>query len=200
MGERAPEAAPVFIVPEPTPGGRPSDAGLLRSLYAEGICRGLIPDSRAQGVTQFVPIFDKSDVLKPIQSSTQQISDTAGGPVVALVSTILAPIDRVVVIRSLAWTVAATFGDLFRVRFAGREDNPLFFAQLEHEAPIPSSQRVIGDTASALTAEFNRLLPIALLPGDSIIFTQIRTIAAVMTNNLTWRQQNYIAPFRPAGL
>ena len=168
MSDRDPinPPVPVFLVPQPTPGGRPSVSGLLNELQSEGITRGVIPDSRAQNVTRYIPIFDKSDVLKPIQSSTQQVDETAPAPIAGFTSRITAPINQVIVIRSLSWTVVGPLAVAWRVRFVGREDSPLFFAQLEESGPAPTNGRIIGDTGSRLTNAFNQLLPVALLPGD----------------------------------
>jgi len=196
-------STPVHFVPPPAPRGI-SQNGLLQSLMREGVSRGVIPDSRATQITEFLPVFDKSNVLSPISRRTRSIFNTLAVPDFNVDIEILVPPDVILVIRALTWETS--FGAVgvpgsLDVRIRGREsDGVPIIPFLTSLAPIPLSNRVIGDTASPLTDLFLSLLPLALLPGDSLIFRQAVSPVALLGSRLTWFQETYLAPFRPAGL
>lgn len=196
-------STPVHIVPAPAPRGI-SQNGLLQSLQREGISRGVIDESRATQITEFISVFDKSDVLKPIARRTTSVSDSLAVAGNDLLVEILAPRDRILVIRSLVWEVE--IGGLppngVQVRFSGRQDEFVgsTFPFLIDNGPFPISNRVIGDVASPLSALFYQFLPIALLPGDRLIFVQTASPPAILGSRVIWFEETHLAPFRPAGL
>jgi len=196
MGEQAP--VPVTIV---GPDGQRS--AMTRGLYAfllqKGIIRGQLDDQRAAGLDDFQATFDVSQILSPIQRSTLVVQDT--NPATALLtSTITAPKDRVLVIRALTWLVRGDIPLEYGVSFRGRVDaaGPVF--TLSSTGPLPASTRIIGDVESALTREFNRLLPYAILPGGRVQFSSRYQIASDANQSINFLQELYLSPFRPAGL
>lgn len=205
MGERGnppPDAIPVFLVQQPAPKGIAS-SGLLQSLQREGISKGVIPDSKAQQVTDFVPVFDKSDVLSPTQKSNQVLTVVTVPPAAVNVVVITAPVDQILVIRSLGvnWGGTASIPDRIEIRALPRQSGLQGVIYLQSDGPFPISDQVIGDSASPITALVLATLPIALLPREIL---QIRAISPVplitMQLTVSWLQELYVAPFRPAGL
>lgn len=178
--------------------------GILQSLLAEGVIRGRIDAARAGNIEAFTPVFDKSDVIKPIARRTRQIFLTSPGAVLELSLAIEAPQDQIIVIRALTWETS--FGTVnipinTNVRFVGREDDlGGAFPFLNSNAPVPISNRVIGDVDSLLSGLFYQVLPLALLSGDSLVFNQTISPPAILGSRLIWFEETYLSPFRPAGL
>lgn len=178
--------------------------GILQSLLAEGVIRGRIDASRAGNIEAFTPIFDKSDVIKPIARRTRIAFVTAGAPVLDLSVFIEAAADQILVIRALTWETSFGAPGIpinTNVRFEGRQDDAAgAFPFLNSNAPIPISNRVIGDVASPLTELFYQLLPFSLLSGDRVTFNQTISPAALIGSRIIWFEEQYLSPFRPAGL
>jgi len=204
MGERGvpdPVAIPVFLVPQPTTKGIAS-SGLLQSLQREGISKGVIPDSKAQQVTDFIPIFDKSDVLSPTQKSNEAITQVTNAPDTVNIVRIRAPVDQILVIRSLGvnWGGTLLIPDRIEVRSLPKQSGLQGSIYLQSDGPFPLSDQVVGDVASQMTAAVARSLPIALLPEEELQVRAIRVPGITIQLTVTWLQELYVAPFRPAGL
>lgn len=207
MGERDPRLARFALRGEAERRGDVTGLarrGILQSLQHEGISRGQIEDGRAGDVQDFVPIFDKSDAIKPIQRRTRNFDATLTVVEFNLDVTITPDPNTIMVIRSLSWLTS--FGalgvpDALEVRFNGRQAVPgTANVFLTSTGPIPISNRVIGDVDSELTAQFNRLLPLSLLPGDRLVFRQVISPQALLGTRILAFIETHLAPFRPAGL
>ena len=200
MGERGvpqAESVPVHFVPAPAPRGIASN-GLLQQLQREGVTRKVPSDAPASQITEFVPVFDKSNVLSPILRTTEQEIGTANDAILT-VSIVGLP-NLVLVVRSLSVLLGAA-PDSIEIDFRGRADlttalHSFFF----FGGPFPVSALVVGDVDSPLTNAFNALLPLALLPGDRIDFTTRTSVLATHDTQVNWFQELYLLPFRPAGL
>jgi len=204
MGELEQPPVPVFITPRPLPGGVPSAGGLLQTLQSEGITKGVIQDSRAQQVNNFVPFFDLSQVLDPVQRVSDESNIGTGAAFVdILLNTITAPANQNLVIRSLAWRVQGGGllpVDLVEIRHRAKAGTGGLNAHYTFSGPFPISNWVIGDVDSPLTQVFKDSLPFALLPGERLEFVQRFAPTTPMLSELSFLRENYVAPFRPAGL
>lgn len=201
--EPSDEPIPVFIKRAPSARGLPGNS-LLQLLIQQGIIRGQVDDQRGGYLEDFLQSFDISDVLSPIVRSARELNQGTGAQLFFDLD-LTGAADRILVIRALTWTILeggqVLLPDTLLVQLRGATmesaTQPTF---LETSGPFPVSDRVIGDLASTLTAEFNRLLPIVLLPGDILTFRQEIAPAAVLGSRLNWIEETYFAPFRPAGL
>jgi len=202
-GDPVQQSTPVHLVPAPAPRGI-SQNGLLQSLQREGVTRGVIPDGRATQITDFIGVFDKSNVLSPVIRRTANVDNTLLAPAPNVDVQIVAPVNEILVIRALTWEVA--FGTVnvpgsLEIRFIGKEAGVASLIPfMTSTAPIPLSNRVIGDDVSPLTALFLSALPIALLPGDILRFRQTASPFVILGSRVVWFQETYLAPFRPPGL
>jgi len=209
MGEREPPARREKIALRGVAGsglefkGLPQ-RGILQSLRAQGVINGQIEETRAGNIEDFIPIFDKSNVISPIRRITRETVTLLGAAGFVLDIEILAPRDKILVIRALTWETEFGAPGLpisLAVLFVGFSTIPVasrvFFTS---NGPFPISNRVIGDVDSSLTIPFNNLLPLALLPQDRLVFRQTISPQAILGSRLNWFEEEYLSPFRPAGL
>ena len=198
MGERGPRPIPVTVVgPDGERGAM--TRGMYSFLLLKGIIRGQLDDQRAAGLDEFQPALDITDTLKPIQRSTEIRQDNNAATSL-LISTIEAPEDRILVIRALSWRVTGDVPLEYQVAYRGRVDDAGQVETLVSIGPLPSTGRIIGDVASDLTAEFNRLLPYAILPGGRVQFAQRFGVNSNANQSINFLQELHLSPFRPAGL
>lgn len=203
---RAPTSAGELIPAVALRGGDPGvqvkglrSRGLRQQLQSEGVIRGQINDARADNIEEFTPTFDKSDVLKPIQRSTEQLSASAA-PAAITTITILAPRDQILVVRQLEWFIDGDLPDTAQIRFRGGQNPTVVLPFLQEGGPFPVSGLIVGDVRSPMTELFQQLLPISILPFGRIEFTLNIAPAGNMEHSIGFLQEVHYSPFRPAGL
>lgn len=195
-----PDAIPVRIVEDAREAGIPART-LGQYLLRNGIIKDLAAPLAGGFVEDFQVNFDINCVLSPLAREEIDTTETiAAGNAVDV--TIAGRANRVRVIRSLSWEIGiggAVTPDDCSVLFDAQVS--LFGGtHLIDPGPFPASDFVIGDVTSALTSHMRALLPIALLPGDEMIFRQRRTAAGLLTSTVRTFEEEYLLPFRPPGL
>lgn len=195
-----PDAIPVRIVQDARAAGIPSRT-LSQYLLQNGIIKGLNAPTQGGFLEDFQVTFESNCVLSPLSRDEVDTTET-----IALGNSVDVVIEgrpnRVRVIRSLSWEIgilAALTPDDCSVLFDAQVS--LFGGtHLFDPGPFPASDFVIGDVSSGLTSHFRALLPIALLPGDQMIFRQARVAAGLLTSTVRTFEEEYLLPFRPPGL
>jgi len=194
------DAPPVRVVQPSVPPGVPVST-LSRFLLENGITRNTLNDARGGFVQDFQVTFPIDCIIRPLARETPTDSATTS-PVLQFERIITGINEQVIVIRSLTWLIgfaATATPDSVSILLDTAETD----GQIEHfraEAPFVSSGRVIGDAASPLSLLFSQFLPLALLPGDRLIFRQTIGVAAALGSQVSRFQERSQLPFRPAGL
>jgi len=202
MGENQcePEPIPVRIVRDASIAGVPAQT-LGQYLLRNGIIKELPAPIAGGFIEDFQVTFESNCVLSPLSRDEIDTTET-GDPVNSVDVVISGRANRVRVIRSLSWEIgigAALTPDDCSVLFDAQVS--LFGGtHLFDPGPFPASDFVIGDVTSELTSHFRQLLPIALLPGDQMIFRQARVAAGLLTSTVRTFEEEYLLPFRPPGL
>lgn len=192
-----PDPALVRIAPATQRPGVPQ-LTLLQFLTRNGIFNRQGPENRGLHVEDFAAVFDLTQVLKPIERST--IADSLPAAVTSSQSvTIAGVIEKVRVIRSLGYRSPGATPNIVEVQINAQTGAGLVRTLVQTGA-FPSSSSIIGDVSSPLTAEFNRLLPLSLYPGDSITFKQTVAPNASLESEVKAWVEDYQLPLRPAGL
>jgi len=195
-----PDAIPVRIVEDAREAGIPART-LGQYLLRNGIIKDLAAPLAGGFVEDFSINFEVNCVLSPLEREEINTTETiAAGNAVDV--TISGRPNRVRVVRSLSWEIGiggAVTPDDCSVLFDAQVS--LFGGtHLFDPGPFPASDFVIGDVTSALTSHMRALLPIALLPGDEMIFRQSRLAAGLLTSTVRTFEEEYLLPFRPPGL
>lgn len=172
--------------------------GLRQKLQAEGVISGQITDSRAENIQDFTSVFDKSDVLKPIERETVELSNSIT-PGLSVVISVIAPRGVILVLRDVVWTSTGAAFDEARVRFRSRSGVGSGSFLLD-TGPFPVSGVLIGDVRSLLTAAFLSLLPFAVLQLGRVDFELLSAAPVNLSAKLTVHRESHYSPFRPAGL
>ncbi len=192
-----PEPVPVKIVEDQTALGVP-DQTIWQWFLKNGIIPAQDPSLPGSFVQGFQQTLDGSNWLKPAFRET--FGDTAAPATSgATVTTIKGKRDKVVVIRALLWQVNQQVPDDALVSFeaqSGIGEIPW----MRQISGFPADGKIIGSVDSPLTAQFNRLLPISLLPGDILIFKAAQSPSALWDSQLSAWVEEYPFPLRPAGL
>lgn len=194
------DAPAVRVVQARTPPGVPVTT-LSQFLLQNGITRNTLNDQRGGFVEDFQTTFPIDCIIRPLARETPTDS-AVSSPVFQFERTIVGVAEQVVTIRSLTWLVGFA-GTATPDSVSVLLDTPQTDGQVEHfraEAPFVASGRVIGDAASPLSLLFSQLLPLALLPGDRLIFRQNIGVAAALGSQVSRFQERSQLPFRPAGL
>jgi len=196
-----PEPIPVRIVRDAALAGVPATT-LGQYLLRNGIIKDLPAPISGGFIEDFQVTFESNCVLAPLSRDEIDATNTiAAGNSVDV--TIRGRANRIRVIRSLSWEISilgAVTPDEVSVLFDAQVS--LFGGtHLFDTGPFPASDFVIGDPKSALTSHFRALLPIALLPGDQMIFRQNRAGGPfLLTSTVRTFEEEYLLPFRPPGL
>jgi len=189
----------VRIVREPSAPGVPTQTFALY-LLKNGIITGELPTVSGGFVDDFLTTFSIDCVLAPVSRRTFTQNNVTGGAFF-LELVILGIKNRIRVIRSLAWQIGfASTGtpDKASVRIEAVEtDGPKNHFELDQ--PFVASGKVIGDGRSSLSSLFRQILPLALLPGDKLIFRQDVSVVTPLGNEVTIYDELWQVPFRPAG-
>lgn len=195
------EDAPAVRVVQPRPLPGVPGRTLSRYLLENAITRNTLNEQRGGFVEDFQTTFPIDCIIRPLARESPTDSATTS-PVLQFERTISGVAEEVIVIRSLTWLIgfaATATPDSVSVLLDTAETD----GQIEHfraEAPFVGSGRVIGDAASPLSLLFRQLLPLALLPGDRLIFRQNIGVAAALGSQVSRFQERSQLPFRPAGL
>jgi len=198
-----PEPLRVQVVRAPTRSGVP-DQTLQQYLLENGILKSAPPPVAGGLVEDFQTTFGIDCIYAPLFRENLNKNSVAGAPVNAIDVVLAGVKDRVRVIRELSWEIEFPSGvnavpDDVRILMDAQVSalpGTMFF----DSGPFTASNFVIGDVASPLTETFRKLLPYALLPGDTLTFRQTRAAAAILGSNISTIEEQYLLPFRPAGL
>lgn len=172
--------------------------GLRQKLQAEGVIAGQITDSRAENIQDFTSVFDKSDVLKPVQRQTDELTNAVAPGVLSIIS-VIAPRGIILVLREVVWETTGDAFDEARVRFRSRS-GAAGGSFLLDAGPFPVSRMLIGDVRSPLTQAFLSLLPFSILELGRVDFELKSFVPANLSSKLTVHRESHYSPFRPAGL
>jgi len=198
-----PDPVLVQLVRSSTRAGVPN-VTLQQYLLQNGILKSAPPVVGGGLVEDFQTTFGIDCIYAPLFRENLNKSRVAAAPVNAIDVVLAGVKDRVRVIRELSWEIEFPSGvnavpDDVRILMDAQVSalpGTMFF----DSGPFAPSNFVIGDTSSPLTASFRQLLPYALLPGDTITFRQTVTPAAVLGSNISTIEEQWLLPFRPAGL
>jgi len=204
MGEDRcpPPPVEVRIVRGDSAPGVPTET-LGQYLLRNGIIKDLPAPIAGGFIEDFGVDFEINCVLSPLEREEVDTSGQSVGAANGLDITIAGIPNRVRVIRSLSFEIALPGGPgipddiavLFDAQVALFPGTHLFQA-----GPFPASDLVIGDVSSPLTSHMRQLLPLALLPGDELVFRQQVTPAVVLSGTVRTFEEQYLLPFRPPGL
>lgn len=197
MGETGcpPGATPVHIVGDET---RPSVPNQTVQQWAirNGIFRRTSPLLPGNMVETFNPTLELTEVLRPAVRTTE--IDNATGISTATTVQIAGAKDLVKVIRAIGYEITTEVPDEVLISITGQSGpGPV---ELSMDKGFPSDGRIIGNEDSPLTQTFFALLPLALLPGDVIIFKGDQSPAKQWESKVTIWIETYPLPLRPAGL
>jgi len=198
-----PEPLRVQLVRPSTRAGVPNQT-LQQYLLENGILKEAAPPVGGGLVEDFQTTFGIDCIYAPLFRENLNINAVSPGVANALDIVLSGVKERVRVIRELSWEIEFPSGtnatpDDVRILFDAQVSalpGTMFF----QSGPLPASDFVIGDTSSPLTSQFKALLPYALLPGDTITFRQTRAAAAILGSNISTIEEQWLLPFRPAGL
>jgi len=190
-----PGATPVHIVGDETRPGVP-DRTVQQWALNLGIIRQKNPALRGILVEDFTPTFELTEALRPTEREV--VVDNSNNSLTSIAVGINGRKETVRVIRSLSWELDAT-PDQIEIQIEGQSGAGIVSA-FTMAAGFPADGFLIGSVSSALTAQFNRLLPLSLYPGDKITFKAVRGISAAWATTLESWIEEYPLPLRPAGL
>lgn len=171
---------------------------VVQFLQRHGIFKVNNPTTRGQLVEDFSASLALTEIMRPIARSTI-VSNVAAAVVTAQTVILSGILETVRVLRVVEYDSPNSPPDNLAISFQGQTGVGAIPALFQSGA-MPGSGKIIGDVSSPMTAEFNRMLPLALLPGDVITFKQNVSPAANISCAVRAWVEDYQLPLRPAGL